>query len=216
MLGMTWRAISVGVLRPYEVVLRARDGQRGEEVAAQVRATRLRGVGVPVQGAVPATQGGGRARFIMLATSSTKNYTSARHIIHQIVYRCPPRHPPHSVPVLARSPITHSERQTFSGGWDWLNAHRASALGLDGRYLLDVIMICFIISLAVRVGAEEGAGVADAAAAGHHAGLRVRARHRRHRRYRHEGGRHRGHRCGPGTARRRRRHGARRQGLAEI
>ena len=29
--------------------------------------------------------------------------TGARRVIHRIVYRCSPRHPPHSVPVLAAS-----------------------------------------------------------------------------------------------------------------
>ena len=32
--------------------------------------------------------------------------TGARHIIHDIVYPCSPRHPPHSVPVLATSSTT--------------------------------------------------------------------------------------------------------------
>ena len=47
----------------------------------------------------------GRVR-IVLASSSTTYCTRARHVIHHTVYRCSPRHPPHSVPVLATSSTT--------------------------------------------------------------------------------------------------------------
>jgi len=40
------------------------------------------------------------------ARSSTTLCIGARHVIHDIVYRCSPHHPPHSVPVLATSSTT--------------------------------------------------------------------------------------------------------------
>ena len=44
----------------------------------------------------------------MLTTSSTTwcTRTGACHVIHHMVYRCLPRHPPHGVPVLATSSTT--------------------------------------------------------------------------------------------------------------
>jgi len=40
-------------------------------------------------------------------TSSAAQCTGARHVIHHtVVYRCPPRHPPHSAPVFGTSSTT--------------------------------------------------------------------------------------------------------------
>ena len=41
-----------------------------------------------------------------VGTPFTALCTFARHVIHHVVYRCSPRHPPHGVPMIATSPPT--------------------------------------------------------------------------------------------------------------
>ena len=74
----------------------------------------------------------------MISTSSTTQRTSACHFIYHIVYRCSPRHPPHSVPVLATSYLSEPVfRSTIRGpSGDWLEVSEKCGRADPGRTLV--------------------------------------------------------------------------------